>query len=94
MDVDVEPEMYVSHVQKPERRLNLVIRTEAEDASQLISAARAAVKAFDPDQIVWRTQTLEQLLGTSVAPRRFNMMLLGKYSPASRWYSRRSVCTA
>src|SRR5688572_13017509 len=80
MDVDVEPEMYVSHVQKPERRLNLVIRTEAEDASQLIPAARAAVKAFDRDQIIWRTQTLEQLLGTSVAPRRFNIMLLGIFA--------------
>ena len=32
LDVNVEPEMYVSHVQRPERRLNVVIRTEAQDA--------------------------------------------------------------
>jgi putative ABC transport system permease protein len=80
LDVDVQPELYVSHVQKPERRLNLVIRADAQDASQLIQAARAEVKAFDPKQIIWRTQTLEQLLGTSVAPRRFNMMLLGIFA--------------
>ena len=49
LDVDVQPEMYVSHVQTPERRLNLVIRSEAQDASQLIQAARAEVKAFDPN---------------------------------------------
>ena len=80
LDVNVQPEMYVSHVQKPERRLNVVIRTEAEDALQLAQAARAEVKAFDPNQIIWRTQTLDQLLSTSVAPRRFNMLLLGIFA--------------
>ncbi len=80
LDTDVQPEMYVSHIQNPERRLNLVIRTEAEDASQLTPAARAEVKAFDPNQIIWRVQTLEELLGTSVAPRRFNMLLLGIFA--------------
>ena len=80
LDVEVEPEMYVSHIQNPERRLNLIIRTEARDASQIAQAARAEVKAFDPNQIIWRTQTLEQLLGTSVAPRRFNMLLLGIFA--------------
>lgn len=68
LDVDVQPEMYVPHVQKPERRLNLVIRTDADDASQILPLARAEVKAFDPNQIIWRVQTLQQLLGTSLAP--------------------------
>ncbi len=80
LDVDVQPEMYVSHLQNPERRLNVVIRTEVQDASQLTQAARAEVKAFDPNQIIWRVQTLEDLLGTSVAPRRFNMLLLGIFA--------------
>ncbi|HKR14838.1 MAG TPA: ABC transporter permease [Pyrinomonadaceae bacterium] len=80
LDVDVEPEMYVSQVQNPERRLNVVIRAESGDASQLAQAARAEVKAFDPNQIIWRVQTLEELLGTSVAPRRFNMLLLGIFA--------------
>ena len=80
LDVDVEPEMYVSHIQNPERRLNLMIRTEARDASQIAQAARAEVKAFDPNQIIWRTRTLDELLGTSVAPRRFNMLLLGIFA--------------
>jgi putative ABC transport system permease protein len=80
LDVDVQPEMYVSYLQNPERRMNVVMRTEARDASQLTQAARAEVKAFDPNQIIWRVQTLEQLLGTSVAPRRFNMLLLGIFA--------------
>jgi putative ABC transport system permease protein len=80
LDSDVQPEMYFSYVQKPERRLNLVIRSTTEDASQLTPAARAEVKAFDPRQIIWRAQTLEQMLSTSVAPRKFNMMLLGIFA--------------
>ena len=80
LDADVQPEMYFSYAQNPERRLNLVIRSTTEDASQLTPAARAEVKAFDPQQIIWRAQTLEQLLSTSVAPRKFNMMLLGIFA--------------
>jgi putative ABC transport system permease protein len=80
LDVGVQPEMYFSYLQQPDRRMNLVLRTEARDASQLTQAARAEVKAFDPAQIIWRVQTLEQLLGTSVAPRRFNMLLLGIFA--------------
>ena len=80
LDVPVQPEMYVSYLQKPDRRMNLVLRTETRDATDLTAAARAEVKAFDPAQIIWRIQTLEQLLGTSVAPRRFNMMLLGIFA--------------
>jgi putative ABC transport system permease protein len=80
LDVDVQPEMYLSHLQNPERRMNLVMRTDADDASQLTAAARAEVKAFDANQIIWRAQTLEELLGTSVAPRKFNMLLLGIFA--------------
>ena len=80
LDRDVEPELYASYVQRPERRLNLVIRTDALDASQITPVARAEVKNFDANQTIWRTQTLEELLGTSVAPRRFNMLVLGIFA--------------
>ena len=80
LDRKVQPEMFVSFTQRPERRLNVVVRTEARDASELLPSLRAQVKAFDPNQIIWRTQTLEDLLGKSVAPRRFNMLLLGIFA--------------
>jgi len=80
LDQEVQPEMYASYIQKPERRLNLVIRSAGPDASELTPAVRAAVKAVDPKQIIWRAQTIEQLLGTSVAPRKFNMLLLGIFA--------------
>ena len=80
LDANIQPKMYFLQLQKPERRMNLVIRTEARDALQLMPAARAEIKDFDPNQIIWRTQTLEQLLSTSVASRRFNMLLLGIFA--------------
>lgn len=80
LDIDVQPEVYVSYLQRPDRRLNVIMRTDLPDASQLIQPARAEIKAFDSNQIIWRTQTLDQLLSTSVAPRRFNMLLLGIFA--------------
>ena len=80
LDLGVQPEVYVSYLQRPDRRLNVIMKTDLADAGLLIQPARAALKAFDPNQIVWRTQTLNQLLSTSVAPRRFNMLLLGIFA--------------
>ena len=80
LDREVQPEMYASYIQRPERRLNLVVRSAGPDASELTPAVRASVKAFDPKQIIWRTQTVEDLLRTSVAPRKFNMFLLGIFA--------------
>ena len=80
LDREVQPEMYASYIQRPERRLNLVIRSAGPDVSELTPAVRASVKAFDPKQIIWRTQTVEDLLRTSVAPRKFNMFLLGIFA--------------
>jgi putative ABC transport system permease protein len=80
LDLDVQPEVYVSYLQSPDRRLNVILKTDLADPGQLIQPARASLKAFDPNQIVWRTQTLDQLLSTSVAPRRFNMLLLGIFA--------------
>jgi len=80
LDRNVQREMYVSFAQRPERRMNVVVRTEAPNALELTPTLRAQVKAFDQNQIIWRTRTLEELLGQSVAPRRFNMMLLGLFA--------------
>jgi putative ABC transport system permease protein len=80
LDAEVQPEIYVSHLQSPERRLNLVLRADVIDPAQLTQAARVIVRSFDANQLIWRTQTLDEMLGTSLAPRRFNMMLLGIFA--------------
>jgi putative ABC transport system permease protein len=80
LDRNVQPEMYVAFAQSPERRMNLVVRTDARNAAEMMPTLRAQVKAFDQKQIIWRARTFEELLGQSVAPRRFNMMLLGIFA--------------
>ena len=80
LDIAAQPEVYASYLQRPDRRLNVILKTDLADSAQMLQPARAAVKAFDPNQIIWRTQTLNQLLSTSVAPRRFNMLLLGIFA--------------
>jgi putative ABC transport system permease protein len=79
-DTEAEPEFYLSHLQNPERRLNLVMRSETMDGAQYAQAARDAVRTWDANQLIWRTQTLDELVEKSLAERRFNMMLLGIFA--------------
>jgi len=57
------------------RRINLLTRTEVEPSS-LASAVRGQIAALNKDQAVFNVRTMEQIVGQSVAPRRFSMMLL------------------
>lgn len=57
------------------RRINLLTRTEGEPLS-LASAVRNQVAALNKDQAVFNVRTMEQIVGQSVAPRRFSMLLL------------------
>jgi putative ABC transport system permease protein len=79
-DAEAEPEFYLSHLQNPERRLNLVMRSDTMDGAQYAQEARDAVRAWDANQLIWRTQTLDELVEKSLASRRFNMMLLGIFA--------------
>jgi predicted permease len=76
---DVESEIYVPYLQEPGNMMQLAIRTAADPAS-LASAVRREVAAVDPEQPIARMSTLEQTLSESVAPRRFNMLLIGIFA--------------
>jgi putative ABC transport system permease protein len=76
LDADVTPEQY-----QPYRDavllydVNLIVRTH-EDPLALAPTLRKLVASIDPSQPVYDIQTLEQSLADSIAPRRFNMLLL------------------
>jgi predicted permease len=76
---DVEGEIYVPYLQEPFPSMQLAVRTASEPAS-LASAVRAQVMAIDPAQPIYHVSTLEQTLSDSLAPRRFNMLLLGIFA--------------
>jgi putative ABC transport system permease protein len=70
------PQVYVHHVQDPNEQMAVVLRS-AGDPTALASAARAAVSAIDRNQPVARVRTMEDVVNSSVAGRRFHMSLVG-----------------
>jgi putative ABC transport system permease protein len=76
---ETEAEFYVPYLQSPCDSMQLAVRT-AGDPDSIISAVRAQVRAVDPDQPLYHVATLEQTLSESLAPRRFNMLLLGIFA--------------
>ncbi|HEV2206397.1 MAG TPA: ABC transporter permease [Candidatus Acidoferrales bacterium] len=76
---NTEAEVYVPYLQLPQNSMQLAVRTAA-DPDSMVSAVRAQVRDVDPDQPLYHVGTLEQTLAESVAPRRFNMLLLGIFA--------------
>ena len=76
---DVRPQMYQPYSQTPWNGMALAVRTAA-DPTQVVNAIRQAVWSLDSEQPVYDVSTMEQRLSDSVAPRRFNLLLLGTFA--------------
>jgi putative ABC transport system permease protein len=81
LESDALPEMYISYLQKPMLwpTMNLVIRTTI-DPAMLAASVRQAIQAVDPNQPIYNAQPMEQLVATSLAARRFSMLLLAAFA--------------
>jgi predicted permease len=83
LSADPRPQMYRLQAQTPGPLMPyqsvIVVRTKGAPAA-LAGAARAAVHDVDRDQPVANVRTLEQVVSDSVAPRRFNLFLLGIFA--------------
>jgi putative ABC transport system permease protein len=83
LDEAPSPSMYLPYAQAPVpflmQDVTLVLRADSDPMS-LVSAARRAVQAVDPDLPVFDAATMEQLVYRSVAGPRFNSMLLGTFA--------------
>jgi len=76
---DVEGEIYVPYLQQALPSMQLAVRT-ASDPASLASAVRSQVLAVDSTQPIYHVSTMERTLSDSLAPRRFNMLLLGIFA--------------
>ena len=76
LDEPPVPHFYVSQFQQPDDSMYFVVRTSVADPRQLVPAVRRAVAELNPEQIIWQTRTMEELLSKSVAARRFSVVLL------------------
>jgi putative ABC transport system permease protein len=74
-----QPELYISCLQTPNRNLVLATRTGANPAS-MAAGIREQVLALDPDLPVSSVKTMGQLMSSSVAERRFQMLLIGVFA--------------
>jgi putative ABC transport system permease protein len=79
LDREPEPAVYIPYQQQSFGFMSVVVRAES-DPLGLVDAVRAQVLAVDPDLPLHKVQTLEQIVGESVARPRFNMVLWGVFA--------------
>jgi putative ABC transport system permease protein len=79
LDRALRPQVYVHFGQDPKEQMAVVLRSYG-DPTLLVNAARQAVQALDPNQPIARVRTMEQIVTTSVANRRFQMALIGVFA--------------
>jgi len=84
LDAEAPPEMYVSYLQPLLQNFGippmfLVVRS-ADDPLNLIAAVQSEVLALDKNQPVYRVATMDQLVSSSMAERRFQMILFGIFA--------------
>ncbi len=73
------PEIYVPYLQQPSFSMALVLRTAAHPQG-LVGPVRKAVESIDKNQPLSETTTMDEVMAGLVAPRRFQMMLLGLFA--------------
>jgi ABC-type antimicrobial peptide transport system permease subunit len=61
--------------QRPFGSMTFVVRS-AGDASSLLEPTRAAIWATNPDQTIYRSATLDELVAKTVSPRRFALAVI------------------
>ncbi len=79
LDAATEPEYYVPAAQAPEPGMTLVVKAAAEPGA-LGTELRARLRALDPGLPFRGVRSMEELMGQSVAPRRFSATLLGAFA--------------
>ena len=78
-DAPVRYETFRPHTQRAVGSLTFVVRTTG-DPVRLAPSVRAQLKSIDPEQPVFEVASMDQLLSSMVAQRRFSMALLGTFA--------------
>ncbi len=79
VDSQPEPDWYTSRVVSPQRHRYLFVRSALPSAS-LTTAIRNAVTTIDRYQPLTSIKTMDEVIGATTAPRRFNTLLLGVFA--------------
>jgi putative ABC transport system permease protein len=70
---------YFPYLEMPGNGMSFVVKTSL-DPEQMIAAARQQVRAVDADQPIYDIKTLSERRAESIAPQRFNLLVLGLFA--------------
>jgi putative ABC transport system permease protein len=74
-------QMYVPHAQDASwGSMSFVIRTGSSDPTSVVSAARNEIRGVDKGAPIFNVRTMNDVLATSVAPRRAPMLVLAAFA--------------
>jgi putative ABC transport system permease protein len=79
LESESAPDWYLSYLDEPRRHGYLMARASGDPAS-LAAAIRSQVSAIDKDQPVTAIRTLNEVIASTTAPRRFNTLLLAIFA--------------
>lgn len=79
LDADTRMETFIPLTQNTSSFVNIVLKTET-DPLILAAPVRDIVRSMDADLPVFSVRSMEQVIATSLAPRRFTMWLLGVFA--------------
>jgi predicted permease len=75
LDGGVRDEIFLPFAQLPYGSMTFVVRS-AGDASALLEPTRQAIWAVNPNQAIYRSATLDELVARTVSPRRFALAVI------------------
>jgi putative ABC transport system permease protein len=79
LDAEPKAEAYVTHLQDPWPSMAVVVRSTSE-INNLAAIIRGEVRVIDKNQPVYNVRSMQELISSSVAPRRLSMLLLSIFS--------------
>ena len=79
LDSKAEPDWYTSRVVSTQRHRFLLVRS-ALPMPALMAGIRKEMASIDPHQPLTSMKTMEEVISTTTAPRRFNTILLGAFA--------------
>ena len=79
LDDGADPHVYIPHAQNPSPVMTFVVRTAGDPAS-LAAPVRERLRTVDPSRPVYNVTTAEDLVASTVAPRRFNALLVALFA--------------
>jgi putative ABC transport system permease protein len=75
--------IYWPYPQFPSLFNYLVVRTTSDDPHTVLAGVKAQVYAVNPEQPVSQVRTMEEVLGESLAQRKFSLILIGSFAGVS-----------